>query len=90
MPAPFGPISAVIVPRRDIERRPVDREHAREPLVTTERTSSSGVSPAGTKDQLLSLAEDPLRPEDHERHQDGPTIMKRSAATRASESGSSR
>ena len=37
----------------------------------TERTSSSGVSPAGTKSQLLSLAEDPLGAEDHECHQDG-------------------
>ena len=70
LPAPFGPISAVIV--RGATSK-VARSTARTPAnrFVTERTSSSGVSPAGTKSQLLSLAEDPLGAEDHECHQDG-------------------
>ncbi len=69
-PAPLGPISAVIVRGATSN---VTRSTARTPAnrLVTERTSSSGVSPASTKSQLLSLAEDPLGAEDHECHQDG-------------------
>ena len=85
LPAPFGPISAVIAPRCDLEVVDVDRGEAAEraadpvdrrgsgrasatPGSRRRRRRSVGTSP-GIEQHLLALAEDALRSEDHQQHQ---------------------
>ena len=68
LPAPFGPISAVIEPRPTsrMRRRPP------QPAETLGDVSNLEHGVASLKDQLLLPAEDALRPERHQRDQDQP------------------
>src|SRR5690606_35833671 len=67
LPAPLGPISAVIDPRRTRRLAPAIA-YTPPKRLTTPSTSRMG-SPSVTQHHLLPLAEDALRPEGHEQDQ---------------------
>src|SRR5215218_5778086 len=67
LPAPFGPISAVIVPRSTPKLAP---STARTPPKRFSTPSTSRMASL-TEEHLLLLAEDPLRAERHQQDEDG-------------------
>ena len=68
LPAPFGPMSAVSEPRRTSKVAPLTAMTPPK-LLETFCTERRVLVSAGTKVELLALAEQSLGPEDDERHQ---------------------